>query len=388
MRTIDLQELASVTESIEDLRNLLKRISKEFVGRDLSEEWKCFICSECVARGKKNIDIARYCSVTPQTVVNWKKKGVLPGKRETLIKLALGFRMRAEETNDLLRIGCFPKLYAHNLNDCLCIFVLNKLQSDPDALDKYADEPFAYFSELKKKVYKELSNTDFTGEWKAGSALPDYKETMALNRAVSGITTEEELLQYIKENCIQFPKMPYVRFYTYIKDYSGAVEDSESVSINALCEDGYFTKSFNKVMSELKQNGNMLSRDEVISIGIQFGMTVDMLNRFLEVAMYDALYPRDVNEMIIIYALTSVHLMDPTIEYNLAYNLARYANDERLKIDSMSTVNFLNHTDQRVQHYIDSVGGYVAGVFEQLGMTDSVRKYCRFLPDAYWSIAD
>ena len=60
MRTIDLQELASVTESIEDLRNLLKRISKEFVGRDLSEEWKCFICSECVARGKKNIDIARY----------------------------------------------------------------------------------------------------------------------------------------------------------------------------------------------------------------------------------------------------------------------------------------------------------------------------------------
>ena len=100
------------------------------------ENWGSKIREIIETSGYSKTKFAELSGVSRVSVDKW-CKGALPKNRETflLIGLAAGYD-RTKMDHFLQRYGRYPALYAKSLEDCICIFILNKYSGE-DAVKNY-----------------------------------------------------------------------------------------------------------------------------------------------------------------------------------------------------------------------------------------------------------
>ena len=128
--TAMLNESVGKCENLSELKEILNR------NNEYHYEWKQYI-NKLVEKNHVNyVQMAKICHSSRNTVKKWCREGVIPQNRQTFLKIAFGFRLNLEETNELLQYyGKYPRLYAKTMEDAICIFLLS--HKDEETGDLY-----------------------------------------------------------------------------------------------------------------------------------------------------------------------------------------------------------------------------------------------------------
>ena len=313
------RERVEVAESIGDLRKLLRALPGDARG------WSAFFTNEMVSRGIKSLNMATMCGVSRQTIARWKSRASIPSSREQYINVAMAFGMTVAETDHILqRYGLYPKLYARNMRDAVRIFAIeNRVKRTPEAV-LYDEHPYQYVLALDERLKQILTR------WSQHDNPKYYLATGRISDAIAHMTDVDALEEYLLANIDAFPHAPYQKLSRWIDSFV-EIQETDATSIHALVESGALDARFNVLISKLKRQGEVPSRQMLIVLGIQFNMTVEMLDRMLVLAGGEPLCSRVPEEMALIFAIRCAHLYNPVMEYEIALQLRARSMDGEIR---------------------------------------------------------
>ena len=131
LETIYIKDEISKCEGIEELK---ERIFPMI--RTQQEQWTEKINQIITESGLTKSKFAEVCGVSRVSVNKW-CKGAIPKNRETFLRIGMVAGYDLERMNQLLRrYGQYPALYSKSLEDCVCIFVLER-KYGLETLEKY-----------------------------------------------------------------------------------------------------------------------------------------------------------------------------------------------------------------------------------------------------------
>ena len=126
-----IREEISRCESVEELKQMiLPQITTQTV------QWIKKINEIIEQNAYTKTRFAEICGVSRVMVDKW-CKGAIPRNRETFLTIGMAANYNVEQMNQLLqRYGRYPALYSKSLEDCICIFVLERAYGK-ETLNKY-----------------------------------------------------------------------------------------------------------------------------------------------------------------------------------------------------------------------------------------------------------
>ena len=126
-----IEELIERCEDTEELKIIIHTMIST-----RGKQWSCKIKELIAKSGYTKSKFARLCRVGRGTIYKW-CAGSIPHKRETLLRIAMATGLNVEETDDLLKYyGGYAGLYAKRIEDCVCIYVLERYQGE-EAVFRY-----------------------------------------------------------------------------------------------------------------------------------------------------------------------------------------------------------------------------------------------------------
>ena len=130
----DYKRIEEMIGRCEDTEELKKIIHTMISSR--GKQWSCKI-KELIEKSEYTIsEFARLCRVGRGTVYKW-CSGSAPHKRETFLRIAMAAGLNGKETDHLLKYyGGYAGLYAKRIEDCVCIYVLERYQGE-EAVFRY-----------------------------------------------------------------------------------------------------------------------------------------------------------------------------------------------------------------------------------------------------------
>lgn len=248
---------------------------------------------------------AELCGVKPPMVRKW-RDGAVPQNRETFIRIGFAAGYDLDQMNGFLkRYGRCHQLYVKDLEDTACIFVLQSQTLPHDyktcqMLRQHLEEMLREPAEQEQPVYS----------------------TEKMMDAISHVSTETELLRYVRENAASY-KEAHDKFYSFIQFYLDAnrayMEYDEQkkclvtkyIPIRDLEIEQNWSSSLQKCVSAILSRKWPLRRNKVLSLGLHLNMTRNMFDQMLEYAHMEGLYPKNPAEAILIYALEEYQLDAP-----------------------------------------------------------------------------
>ena len=298
-QTESIRDSFSRAENFDDMKDLLNKYSPYYT------DWKRYINNLLDNFYGCNVSrLAADCGFSRNTVRKWRDNGDMPRSRKEFIKLGFGVGMDTDDINDLLqRYGKYPKLYAKSLEDAIYIYSLTHHKSFSEA-EELADKLLTYFE-------RDASSQE--------SAEPlDLENTTRFQTRIKKLNTDEDLLGFIDEYRTVFDNV-YSRLTNYIDTYvdertRNYADTGEKFSLNSLLNDkianpivvGYF----NDMVSALRTRKTIPNRLRLVALGVHLEMTIDELDKLLELANMEKLCPKDRVECAVIYAVESLMLSD------------------------------------------------------------------------------
>lgn len=370
---------AEIAESIEDIRVLLQQLTQRQAG------WSSFLRAEMESRGLTTAALARRTGVTRQGVERWKNEGVEPGTRLAYLKLGMALEMNADQLDFMLqRYGRFPKLYAKNLDDALCLFALNARQTHSPACEPYREYPYGHVEALKRKLHEQLALWEQTG------LLAIHSPTPLIQRGLVQYSSDDDFLLFVRENKAVFLTPSYWQLEKMIESFIriqhiDAHDASGNVTIHGLISAGMLNASLERLCLNLRAQNTVPSRLRLIAMGLSFNMTSEMIDQMLTLAGMEPLYARDRVELVLLYSLQVAHLFDPTMEYDIAWKLANQADDETLRA---RCAGWMAESEAMIcnasKPYRDFYGvcDYVRYIFGQLEMREEASALLMLLPES------
>ena len=252
------------------------------------ENWGSKIREIIETSGYSKTKFAELSGVSRVSVDKW-CKGALPKNRETflLIGLAAGYD-RTKMDHFLQRYGRYPALYAKSLEDCICIFILNKYSGE-DAVKNY--------HYILNKIKDNIFRTD------AGDS--EDLSTVVFDAKLSDIQDEDELERFVTENTEIF-STAYHRLFAQIKAEIIANLDenvSGTSTIFGLADAQGWSSSLRQTVSAINQRKWYPTRNKIISLGIFLSMGTDEIDDLLKLAHMEGLCAKNIFESIIIYII-------------------------------------------------------------------------------------
>lgn len=120
-KTVYIKDEISRCEDINELREQIFPMI-----RTQQEQWTGKINAIIKESGYTKSKFAELCGVSRVTINKW-CNGSIPKNRETFLRIGMAAGYGREKMNQLLqRFGRYPELYAKSLEDCVCIYVLDK----------------------------------------------------------------------------------------------------------------------------------------------------------------------------------------------------------------------------------------------------------------------
>lgn len=289
------------------------------------KNWSNYMKEQLALTGLSYEKFGNLCGFSKNTIKSWCEEGVVPRNREHYIKLGFGLNMSEDALNELLlKYGGYPKLYAKDVYDAICIYVLNQ------HLKNYEDEKYRYSSlRAWEKSYEAFMNCHETSEGCSN------ENTLDMHEQILSMETDKQFLNYIKEKetvfCTSYSKLiNYMEEFIKIRrrDYS---ENFELISIHALfCMVG-LDESFEVAYSKLKKHGIVPKRQQLISFGVAMEMTKAEIDLLLKYANMCPLYVRNRLECIIIYLLNMYERVHPVLTLENAFKMEQLTKNQELR---------------------------------------------------------
>ena len=243
------EENISRCEDIDELRSTILPLL-----RTRQEQWKKKINEIIEEKHFSKSGFADSCGVSRQTVDNW-CKGVIPKNRSTFLRIGMTAGYNREQMDHLLmRYGQYPKLYAKSLEDCICIFVLNK---------GYGSETIDKFKFILDKIKKNIIGDP--------SADAVDVSTEKFDRKLSEVQSEDELEQFIRKYSDLF-SLAYHKFYAYVKMIIKENYDSFNGNVYLLASGQDWSSSLMQSVSAIRQNKWYPTRNKIISLNASKGL--------------------------------------------------------------------------------------------------------------------
>ena len=299
----------------EDINELREEIISKL--KTQQEQWIGKIKEIISGNGYTKASFAKTCEVSRVSVDKW-CKGSIPRNRETFLKIGMAAHYDRERMDQLLqRYGQYPALYPKSLEDCICIFTLQKYKED--TLVRYRE----ILTKIKEKIVV------------SGNLTEDEYSTVMVDERVVSIRDEDELETFISENASVFATA-YHRFYAYVKMCIKANYQGFSGSVFELAEGQGWSSSLRQCVSEIRQNKWYPTRNKIISLGLHLSMDHDQIDDMLGLAHMEPLCAKNIFESVIMFILDDASLnnmLDAQAENYDPDELCRYARSVLEELD-------------------------------------------------------
>lgn len=310
--TIELYEQVINCEEIDEIKEIINRYSPYY------SRWRDYINDIMLRNGLSYSKLGAISGFSKNTIKSWVKENKVPKNREAFIKFGLGLRCNLHEMNYILqRFGKYPKLYSKSLEDAICIYVISHYPKDEsiNAFDEYRKMKEQYL-----KVVKTKNKRKYLGD--------KERDTFSLEKEIISAKSEDEFMNFIRENEVEFMNS-YYKLLDYITAYVKA--ENMDGSYHSLIVGKEMDKGFEKMISNLRNWGEVPNRNRLIALGINLNMSATEINQMLNYANMEKLCPKDKIECIILYVLANVYVANPYYEVNHAVLVARYTENPEIK---------------------------------------------------------
>lgn len=382
---IILRECEDLEEMLMEAKNILQT----------HENWKHFFNEEL---SKKNLTVNKFCRICDasyNTVKKW-TEGTLPKTRDNFIKIGLALRYTVREINRLLnRYGKYSSLYPKAWEDAICIFTINKYQTDVriNLVKKYEELKLKY--SMVVKSLEDINNPNII-----------KTRTAAMASELDKMEDEEEFDEFMKSHIASFADS-HGKLIKFIDDFVAAVDERNELQIigskaqnrenkNVFKKDQDITaysgyrrnKRLRTVcdsqLSKLRNHRELPTRKNLILLGICLNMGLEEVNILLSMANMEPLCPKDTVECMLIYTLMTVDVTRPEYMVEHAVKL-RESGDQEWK---NYCDNFLRYYesrysredyDKQIDTVESSVADYVASVL--IMISDAQPAYREYLEE-------
>lgn len=312
IKTIDMYEQIINCEEADELKEIIDKYSPYY------SAWRDYINDILLRNSLSYEKLGRICGFSKNTIKSWVKDSKVPKSREMFIKFGLGLRCNLHEMNYMLqRYGKYPKLYPKALEDAICIFIISHYPKN--------DEENAYeiYNSMKQKfmeILKKKNKRRFLAE--------SSNQTMSMEKEIVSMKDEEEFSKFIKNNEVEF-----VNSYYKLVDYINAFIKAENLgsSYHSLVVGKDMDKGYEKMISNLRNWGEVPNRRRLINLGITLNMSLSEINQMLYYANMEKLCPKDKLECIILFVLANMDVTNPYYELDHAVLVAQYTENREIK---------------------------------------------------------
>lgn len=310
IKTLDIYQQVISCEEIDELKEIINKYSPYY------SRWRDYVNDIMLTNGLSYEKMGKMCGFSKNTIKSWVKENKVPKSRESFIKMGLSLRLNLHEINFILqRYGKYPKLYSASLEDAICIYVISHYPKDDS-------NAYAMFEQLKSKYMEKLHNKH------KRQFLDDEEDTSKLEEKIIKTKDEKEFDDFIRENEVKFMNS-YYKLLDYISAYIKA-ENLDS-SYHSLVVGKNLDKGYEKMLSNLRNWGEVPNRTRLIALGITLNMSLAELNQMLSYANMERLCPKDKIECIILYVLANVDVSNPYNELNHAVLVSKYTENPKIK---------------------------------------------------------
>jgi hypothetical protein len=272
----------------EDIDELKERIFPMI--KTQQEQWTYKINDMITKSGLTKSKFADISGVSRVAVNKW-CKGSIPKNRETFLRIGMAAGYGRKEMDQLLqRYGRYPALYAKSLEDCVCIFVLDK---------GYGKETLTKYNYILDKIKENIIGTDTDEVENMSTALFDKK--------LSDVRDEDELEKFIADNTAVF-STTYHKFYAYVKMHIIANYQGLAGSVFELAEGQEWSSSLRQCVSAIRQGKWYPTRNKIISLGLHLSMDHGQIDEMLGLAHMEPLCAKNAFESIIMFILEDASL--------------------------------------------------------------------------------
>lgn len=326
-------------EEVDELKEILNAYSPYY------SKWRDYINNIMLSRGLSYEKLGKKCGFSKNTIKSWIKNNKVPKSRESFIKLGMGLRFNLQEINYMLqRYGKYPRLYSKSLEDAICIYVISHYPKEESI------NPYEYCTTLKGK-FLDILKTKNRRKYLANS----QNETFEVEEKLVSLKNENELVSFIRENEVE-----YINSYYKLVDYIEAYIKAENFggSYHSLVKAENLDKGFEKMISNLKNWGEVPNRQRLIALGIKLNMSYVEINQLLDYANMEKLCPKDKIECIILYVLSNIDISNPEYQTNHMSLVTSYSNNPQIKEQCshlLKEVTGLKNSDEiekDMQYYI------------------------------------
>lgn len=305
--TVFIREEISKCEDLDELKSRIFPMIKT-----QQEQWRYKVNEIINENGYTKTKFAELCGVSRVSIDKW-CKGSIPKNRETFLRIGMAANYDLERMNQLLqRYGQYPALYSKSLEDCVCIFVLNR-NFGTDTTSKY----YYILNKIKENIIRD------------SSADQEDVSTVLFDEKLSAVQNEDKLEQFITENISTFAST-YHKFYAYVKMYININYQRFSSSVFDMAEGQGWSSSLRQCVSAIRQNKWYPTRNKIISLGLHLSMDHEQIDEMLALAHMEPLCAKNIFESVIMFILDDASLnnmLDTDFEEFDPDELCRYARD-------------------------------------------------------------
>lgn len=230
------------------------------------------------------------CGVSRVTVDKW-CKGSIPKNRETFLRIGLAANYDLEKMKRLLqRYGQYPELYSKSLEDCVCLFVIDKY-SGTERIEKY----YYILDRIKENIIREIATES------------ENVSTEKFQKKLSEIKDEDSLEQFIAGNITIFSSA-YHKFYAYVKMFIDTNYKRDLSSVYDMAVVQGWSSSLRQCVSAIRQNKWYPTRNKIISLGLHLSMDHGQIDEMLALAHMEPLCAKNIFESVIMFILDDANL--------------------------------------------------------------------------------
>ncbi len=309
----------------EDIAELKERIFPML--RTQQEQWAKRINEIIAESGMTKSKFADMCGVSRVTVNKW-CSGAIPRNRETFFRIGMAVGYGRDKMDQLLqRYGRYPALYPKSLEDCVCIFVLDR---------EYGPETLTRYNYILNKIKGNIVREDPAQQEDLATELFDEK--------LSTVKTEDDLERFIGDNTMAF-SMAYHKLYAYVKMHIMTNYQTFKGSVFELAEGQEWSSSLRQCVSAIRQNKWYPTRNKIISLGLHLSMDHEQIDEMLQLAHMEPLCAKNIFESVIIFILEDAglnNILDTDSEEFDPDELCRYAREILENLDLPEVASFIS----------------------------------------------
>lgn len=319
--TVFIKEEISKCEDIDELKDRIFPMIKT-----QQEQWAQKILDIIAESGYTKSKFADISGVSRMAVNKW-CNGSIPRNRETFLRIGMAAGYGREKMDQLLqRYGQYPALYAKSLEDCVCIYVLEK---------EYGEEALSKYNYILEKIKENIIRSD-------ADEVEDLS-TVLFDEKLSCVKDEDELEQFIAENTAVF-STTYHKFYAYVKMHIMANYQDFGGSVFELAEGQGWSSSLRQCVSAIRQGKWYPTRNKIISLGLHLSMDHEQIDEMLELAHMEPLCAKNTFESVIMFILDDASLNNMLDTESDEYDpdeLCRYAREVLEEFDLPEIESFI-----------------------------------------------